>query len=340
MSAFILLLLISFRQASFADPQHAEHQNARNNGKKNQSTAIVGTLVDASWFVPADEKQNQVARASANLADGVPAAILPEGDEKSEALWYLLTSSTGLAPYAGKTIKVEGTQYPDIRGIVPEVLYVKDGDTWREVQIAQKTPEAATTAESHPRTGNDEKPKHEDHDKNSSGEHRQEPQVENNANYKADSTHSQESEEGHSHEHSSLWTLPPLHPVLVNFTAALFPAAVISDWLSRFLRRRSLRIAAWWMLLYAAIVTPFTALAGWLWLRNVGDMGHPQMAVHPWLGLSLAIVLPVLAVWRCRFHIHDQEPTRNYLIGATVILLALVIQGHLGATMSFASSQH
>lgn len=50
--------------------------------------------------------------------------------------------------------------------------------------------------------------------------------------------------------------LPPLHPILVNFTAALVPASFVSDVLGRFLRRESLRSAAWWMLLYAAIITP------------------------------------------------------------------------------------
>lgn len=54
----------------------------------------------------------------------------------------------------------------------------------------------------------------------------------------------------------------PLHPILVNFTAALVPASLLSDVLGRVLKRDTLLHAGWWMLLYAAAVTPLTALAG------------------------------------------------------------------------------
>lgn len=142
-------------------------------------------------------------------------------------------------------------------------------------------------------------------------------------------------EKGHEHGFEVLLALPQMHPILVNFTAGLFPIAVLADWLGRLLRRKSLLAAAWWMLLFAAAITPFTALAGWLWYRQVGDMGHVQMHIHPWLGLALALLLPALAVWRGRIYARDQEPSCRYLISATVLLLALIVQGHLGGTMSF-----
>jgi hypothetical protein len=41
------------------------------------------------------------------------------------------------------------------------------------------------------------------------------------------------------------------------------------------------------MLFYAAVVSPFTALAGWLWLRQMGGMDVPEMAIHKWLGTAL-----------------------------------------------------
>lgn len=130
-----------------------------------------------------------------------------------------------------------------------------------------------------------------------------------------------------------LFRNPPVpHPVLVNFTAGLFPAALLADWLGRLLRRRSLLAAGWWMLLFAAVITPFTALAGWLWYRHVGDMGHVQMRVHPWAGSHLTVLLATLAVWRGRFQARDQEPSRKYLISSTAVLLGLIFQGHLGAS--------
>src|SRR5438067_802217 len=84
------------------------------------------------------------------------------------------------------------------------------------------------------------------------------------------------------------FTPPPLHPILVNFTAALLPASFLSDLLGVVLRKEALKSAGWWTLLYAATVTPVTAVAGWLWMRSMGDMDHSEMSVHKWLGTALA----------------------------------------------------
>jgi plastocyanin len=56
-----------------------------------------------------------------------------------------------------------------------------------------------------------------------------------------------------------------LHPILVNFTAALLPLALLSDLLGLWLKRPSRHSAAAWKVLYAAIITPLTGAAGWWW---------------------------------------------------------------------------
>ena len=90
-------------------------------------------------------------------------------------------------------------------------------------------------------------------------------------------------------------SLPPLHPILVTFTAAMIPASVLSELLGRLFRKPSLALAAWWMLAYGAIVTPLTVAAGWLWLRSMPPMDVPEMTLHKWLGTELAIVFIALA---------------------------------------------
>lgn len=129
--------------------------------------------------------------------------------------------------------------------------------------------------------------------------------------------------------------VPPLHPILVNFTAALIPVSVVSDWLGRLLRRESFHTAAWWMLLYATVVTPLTALAGWWWMRQMGDMDHWQMVWHMWLGFSIATATVALAIWRYRAYRRGLAPGLAYLLFATVAVAALVVQGDLGGQMSF-----
>ncbi|HET9869594.1 MAG TPA: DUF2231 domain-containing protein, partial [bacterium] len=46
-----------------------------------------------------------------------------------------------------------------------------------------------------------------------------------------------------------------LHPILVNFTAALVPFSVAADAAARWRKDETLRHAAWWALLAAALIT-------------------------------------------------------------------------------------
>jgi uncharacterized membrane protein len=135
--------------------------------------------------------------------------------------------------------------------------------------------------------------------------------------------------------------LPPfsslhIHPILVNFTAALIPVSVFSDVLGKLLRRESLKHTAWWALLYAAAITPFTALAGWFWKRSIEAALPPDMiAIHQWLGISLAAAFIILAVWRGMLHRRSKSPGVAYLLLAALVSGALIYQGHLGGSMTF-----
>lgn len=137
----------------------------------------------------------------------------------------------------------------------------------------------------------------------------------------------------------SIPPLPPVHPILVNFTAALVPAAFISDVLGRLLRRPSLNTAAWWMLLYAAIITPLTVIAGWVWLRQIGSVDLREMTIHKWLGTGLAIVFFLIVWWRWRYYRREQPPGWSYLLCLGLVVAALTVQGHLGGLVTFGDVQ-
>jgi uncharacterized membrane protein len=127
-----------------------------------------------------------------------------------------------------------------------------------------------------------------------------------------------------------------IHPILVNFTAALVPASVVSDVAGRVFRKASLHSAAWWMLFYAACITPFTGLAGLWWKKQVGDaLPADLIRTHQWLGITLAVVLLALGIWRWRLHERDEVPNGAYLAVAMVAVLALVYQGSLGGKLLF-----
>lgn len=129
-----------------------------------------------------------------------------------------------------------------------------------------------------------------------------------------------------------------VHPILVNFTAALIPASIASDLLGKALRRQSLSNAAWWMLFYAALITPLTALTGWLWKNSLDTAAAPPddiIFLHQWIGSSLAAAFIILAIWRGRLHLRGEAPSIAYFLLAIIVLVLLIYQGSLGGMMVF-----
>ena len=125
-----------------------------------------------------------------------------------------------------------------------------------------------------------------------------------------------------------------LHPILVNFTVALVPVSVASDIIGRLRQNESMRNAGWWTLFYAIIVTPFTALTGWLfWMKD--DNGVVGLTIHKWLGTGLAVLLFGLFIWRRNLHQKKQWPTLAYFVAGGVCIAALAIQGYLGGKQVF-----
>lgn len=149
------------------------------------------------------------------------------------------------------------------------------------------------------------------------------------------------SKQGNEQETRSARFEPPsspqqFHPILVNFTAALLPLSFLSDLLGRVFRRQSLHNAAWWLIFYAALITPLTVAAGWWWKHTAGP-GLPShvISVHQWLGTGLAFAFVALVLWRWQFQRRDGAPGLSYLTVSFVTVLALVYQGSLGGMMVF-----
>lgn len=127
-----------------------------------------------------------------------------------------------------------------------------------------------------------------------------------------------------------------IHPILVNFTAALIPVSVGSDILGKVCGKPTLRDTGWWTMCFAACITPFTAFAGWLfWMKD--DVGVTNMTIHKWLGTIAAVLLIGFVLWRWWFFKSDSWPSLLYLLVGLAIVGVVVYQGHLGGEQSFMS---
>lgn len=85
------------------------------------------------------------------------------------------------------------------------------------------------------------------------------------------------------------------------------------------------------MVAYAAIIAPFTAAAGWWWKStSAGALPASVIAVHQWLGTSLAVIFILLAIWRWRPQYRNATPSVVYLVITAIVVLALIYQGKPG----------
>jgi uncharacterized membrane protein len=94
------------------------------------------------------------------------------------------------------------------------------------------------------------------------------------------------------------------------------------------------------VLFYAALITPLTALTGWLWKSSLDVAAAPPddiIFLHQWIGSSLAVAFIVLAIRRGRFHRRHEAPNIAYFLLAGVVLVLLIYQGSLGGMMVFGS---
>lgn len=91
-----------------------------------------------------------------------------------------------------------------------------------------------------------------------------------------------------------------IHPMIVHFPIAMLTGYFLMDVLGLALRKAELRLAARWMLYLGAVGSAAAAAAGWYAAQRVphGGTVHEVMVWHGRIGLTVAGLASVLAVWR------------------------------------------
>lgn len=118
-----------------------------------------------------------------------------------------------------------------------------------------------------------------------------------------------------------------LHPVVVHFPIAFFPAALFTAIVGR--RRPAFAAPVQFFVIAGGIIAPIAAILGWFDAMTA-DSG-PLLTVHRWLGTAIGIGAIPLAIWAWRKPAQDRGT--GMIVALSVITAAIIVQGWYGGAL-------
>ncbi len=132
-----VLLASSFSAIAHNGEDHSKGGQKAATGEEAKQVTLIGEVIDTACFTASEgdaKGKDHAACAQKCMATGIPAGILPEGKGEDNAL-VMLTNPAPFAPYAAQTVKVEGVVNDEKKLVDVKKAYVKDGETWKEIQL-------------------------------------------------------------------------------------------------------------------------------------------------------------------------------------------------------------
>lgn len=119
-----------------------------------------------------------------------------------------------------------------------------------------------------------------------------------------------------------------LHPAIVHFPIAFFPAALFTAIVGR--RRPAFAAPVQFLVVAGGIFAPIAAAAGWI----AGLSAEPDqiLTYHRWIGVALGIAGAGLGVWAWKRPWEDRGA--GMIVALTLITITIAAQGFLGAAMT------
>ena len=119
-----------------------------------------------------------------------------------------------------------------------------------------------------------------------------------------------------------------LHPLVVHFPIAFFPAALITAIAGK--RRPSFAAPVQFLVIAGGIFAPIAAGAGWL--AAMASEPEAVLNYHRWLGVAIAFAGAGLAMWAWRRPWEDRGA--GMILALTAMTVAIAAQGFLGAGLT------
>lgn len=119
-----------------------------------------------------------------------------------------------------------------------------------------------------------------------------------------------------------------IHPLLVHFPIAFFPAALFTAIVGR--RKPAFAAPVQFLVVAGGIFAPFAAAAGWL--AGISADPEPILAYHRWLGVVIGVAGAGLAIWAWRRPWEDRGA--GMVLALAIMTIAIAVQGFLGAGLT------
>ena len=120
-----------------------------------------------------------------------------------------------------------------------------------------------------------------------------------------------------------------VHPIIVHFPIAFFPAALFTAVVGR--KRPGFAAPVQFLVVAGGILAPVSALLGWFnggWAIWDAD---PLLAVHRWLGTGIGIGGLLLAIWAWRRPSEDRRA--GMIVSLSLMTVAIAVQGWFGGAL-------
>lgn len=123
-----------------------------------------------------------------------------------------------------------------------------------------------------------------------------------------------------------------LHPAIVHFPIAFFPAALFTAIVGR--RRPAFAAPVQFLVVAGGIFAPIAATAGWF--AALGSDPDPVLTYHRWIGVGVGIIGAGLGIWAWKRPWEDRGA--GMILALTIMTIAIAVQGFLGAAVTHGMS--